>query len=109
MLTFTDYKKDIASKVIKSNTKQADYLRSDARRTMWAYDDIYEAYNSPSIYKVRSFNAIKERCRETNGYNNDLKIIGKNSSTYSTIYTFTENGVIYAVKDTKDNTYIVEL
>lgn len=94
---------------VKATTKKAEALRQDARQERWTYSDIYEAYERPSVYKVRSFNAIANRARETEGYNNDLKIIGKNCMQYSTVYTFTENGTTYIVKDTKDNTYITTL
>ena len=96
--------------VLKKGTKKAGlvtyYLNIDKR---WTYNDIYEAYEKPSVYKVRSFNAIRERAYETDGYNHDLQIVGKNCMQYSTLYTFTQDGKTYAVKDTRDNMYITEL
>ena len=96
---------------VNKGTKKANYIKWDVENiTRWNnYSDIYDAYEKPSIYKVRSFNAINERALETDGYNYDLRITGKNSMQYSTIYTFTEDGKTYAVKDTKDNCYITEL
>jgi hypothetical protein len=100
---------NIITKEVKANTKQAEGLRQDAQRWgRWTWSDIYEAYESPSVYKVRSFKAIEDRARNTEGYNNDLRIIGKNCMQYSTIYTFTEGSKTYIVKDTKDNCYITE-
>lgn len=94
---------------LKAGTRKADAVKYDASNYRYTYGDIYDAYENPSIYKVRSFNAIKERAKETAGYNFDLRICGKNCMQYTTIYTFTENGKTYAVKDTKDNCYITEI
>ena len=97
---------NIITKEVKATTKQAEALRFDANNWRWTYRDIYEAYERPSIYKVRSFEKIRDRALNTNGYNYDLRIIGKNCMSYSTVYTFTEGNTTYIVKDTKDNTYI---
>lgn len=96
-------------KKVNKGTKTHDWLVYDYKRTAWTYDDIYDAYEKPSVYKVRSFEAIRRRAMETDGYNYDLKITGKNCMQYSTIYSFSQDGKTYIVKDTKDNTYIAEL
>lgn len=100
---------NIITKEVKATTKEAEALRQDAQRWgRWTYNNIWEAYERPSIYKIRSFEEIERRARETEGYNHDLRIIGKNCMQYSTVYTFTEDGKTYIVKDTKDNCYITE-
>ena len=92
---------------IKKGTKNYDAF-------IWEYNrcnngDIYDAYKSPSPAKVRSYKDIENRAKDTNGYNHDLKVTGKSSNFYSTMYTFTENGKKYLVKDTYANTYILEM
>lgn len=100
---------NIITKEVKATTKQADALRIDAtRRGVWTYRNIWDAYENPSVYKVRAWERIVERANNTDGFNFDLRIIGKNCMSFSTVYTFTENGKTYIVKDTKDNTYITE-
>ena len=89
---------------VNKGTKQARYMHYDLNN-YYHGRDIYSAYKNPSSYKVRTFNAIRERATETPGYNHDLHIVGASSHFYSTIYTYTENGVTYIVKDTHANTY----
>ena len=93
---------------VNPNTKAAaaiiyDLHHNTGRRTIW------EAYQSPSSRKVSSYLAIKARATSTPGYNDDLHITGAGSHNYSTVYSFTEDGKTYAVKDTKANTYITEV
>lgn len=93
---------------VNPNTKAARYIIYDLyhhtdRRSIW------EAYQAPSSKKVNSYLAIKARATSTPGYNDDLHICGAGSHNYSTVYSFTEDGKTYAVKDTKANTYITEV
>ena len=93
---------------VNQNTKAAahiiyDLFHNTGRRS------IYDAYTRPSSAKVRSFEAIKARALQTEGYNKDLHISGAGSHNYSTVYSFTIDGKTYAVKDTKSNTYITEV
>lgn len=92
---------------VKKDTKKAETITYYIN--VRGYGDINNAYSRPSTTKVRTYNAIKERAQDTEGYNNDLRVIGRNSNQYSTLYTFTEEGETYVVKDTKDNTYITVL
>ncbi len=70
--------------------------------------DIHDAYGRPSVYKVRSFEAIRDRALNTPGYNGDLHISGAGSSFYSTVYSVTADGQTWIIKDTYANTYITE-
>jgi len=73
------------------------------------YDSIYDAYDRPSRAKVESFEAIKRRAVNTPGYNHDLRVAGRGSHNYSTVYSFTQDGKTIVVKDTKCNVFYVEL
>ena len=77
---------------------------------IWDYDnrnygDIDDAYVRPSSDKRSSYRAIERRALATEGYNNDLKVVGKSCHFYSTVYTYDEDGVTYIVKDTVGGTY----
>jgi len=50
------------------------------------YHDIYEAYKTPSVYKVRAFWRCKNLCREFNGY--DLVISAAGCQTFSVCFKF---------------------
>ena len=92
---------------IKATTKAGQAIINELK---WSKGrDIYEAYNNPSPAKVQSFRAIERRALETEGYNHDLHIVGANSNFYSTIYTYTQDGTTYAIKDTYANTYTVAM
>ena len=73
------------------------------------YDDIFDAYDRPSSRKVYTFRAIERRAESTEGYNHDLRVAGRSSHQYSTVYSYTVNGVTTIVKDTAANTYAVEV
>ena len=93
---------------VNQNTKAAahiiyDLFHNTGRRS------IYDAYTRPSREKAATFEAIKARALQTEGYNDDLHISGAGCHNYSTVYSFTIDGKTYAVKDTKSNTYITEV
>lgn len=93
---------------VNPNTKAAAAIIYD----LYHHTDrtsIYHAYKKPSARKWSSFHAIEARACSTPGYNHDLHITGAGSHNYSTVYSFTEDGKTYAVKDTKANTYITEV
>lgn len=75
-----------------------DYERCD-------YGSIYDAYERPSCTKVRTYREIEDRARETPGYNYDLKVVGKSCHFYSTVYSYTDGGTTFIVKDTPSYTY----
>lgn len=70
---------------------------------------IFDAYARPSETKIETFTLIRERAWRTDGYNYDIAICGHNTSSYSTVYSYTVDGVRYIVKDTKENTFVVEV
>ena len=73
------------------------------------YGTIEQAYAKPSVTKRQTYNDIWFRAMQTEGYNHDLKVTGRSSTQYSTMYSFTRNGICYVVWDTRLNTYIFEL
>lgn len=93
--------------IVKATTQKGADIIDTTRRA--GRGDIYDAYERPSATKVRTYRAIEERANDTEGYNNDLRVCGAGIQQYSTIYTFTEGGKTYAVKDTSGGTYIVEM
>lgn len=93
---------------IRKGTRKALDMICDLGRNR-EQTDIYDAYERPSRRKVETFNEIKMRAFATDGYNHDLHVCGHNTSTYSTIYSFTQDGRTFAVKDTKSYTYITEI
>lgn len=64
--------------------------------------DIYEAYEKPSIYKVRAWNYCKEMCKALNGFN--LRITGHNCMAFTVKFEFAhpENGALCTAWITKD-------
>lgn len=97
---------DLFTKVNKGTQKAAGMIRDLGYNATCR--DIFDAYDRPSVYKVRSFEAIKSRGLNTPGYNGDLHISGAGSSFYSTVYSVTEDGRTWIIKDTYANTYITE-
>lgn len=92
--------------IINANTKKGQNIIRELGSAR--IRDIFQAYARPSTAKIRSFNAIKERANETEGYNGDLAITGANSNFYSTIYSVTDlDGVTTIIKDTYADTYAV--
>ena len=94
---------------VKNTTQKAQGIIWDYENAQRRPMTIWSAYNRPSEIKVRTYEAIMERAHSTNGYNHDLTVSGANSMSYSTVYSYTENGTTYIVKDTKSNTYRVAL
>jgi len=92
---------------VKANTQKGLGIIWDFEHAR--YNDIYDAYDRPSNVKVRTFNEIKERALQTAGYNRDLRVAGRGTHTYSTVYSFTDENGTHIVKDTKSNTYIVTI
>lgn len=92
---------------VNAGTQKANGILWDYNHYAGSGRDIFKAYNRPSSAKIRSYQAIAERARNTAGYNNDIAVCGAGSHNYSTVYSFTENGTTYIVKDTKANTYVI--
>ena len=71
--------------------------------------DIEKAYRTkPSAEKIRTFNDIRFRANQTEGYNHDLKVVGASCWFYSTMYSFTRESKIFLVYDTPSNTFVLE-
>lgn len=89
-------------------------LSKKAKEILWDYanrdyGDIEDAYTKPSCYKVSSYREIERRAIKTEGYNYDLKVVAKSCHFYSTVYSYTQDGVKYIVKDTPSYTYRLAL
>lgn len=93
---------------VKANTQKGQSIIRDLQYNR-NVTDIYDAYGRPSAEKVRTFRDIERRAENTEGYNGDLHITGAGSSFYSTIYSYTVDGITTIVKDTYANTYCVIL
>lgn len=68
----------------------------------WTYTDIFDAYERPSVYKIRAWDYCKRLCEEKGG--SDLIITGKNCMKFSACFKFKEAGtgrdcVCYITKD----------
>ena len=100
-------KKVVIMREIKTGTKKSESMLWELENvTRWNnYSDIYDAYDNPSCYKVRAWNAIVDRAYNTPGYNHDLRITGRSCFAFSTIYSYTDEDGLHIVKDTKDYTY----
>ena len=63
----------------------------------WAYSprnwklsrDIYEAYKTPSVYKVRAWERCKRLCAEMGGF--DLAISAAGCQTFSVVFKYTDS------------------
>lgn len=96
-----------AATKVNKDTKQGNWIMWDFENAR--YNDIYAAYEKPSKEKVDTFNEIKRRAIMTPGYNHDLKVAGRGTWTYSTVYSYTIDGITTIVKDTKSNIFAVVL
>lgn len=92
---------------IKTTTKLGQAITKDHERK--GYGAIDQAYGRPSGRKVRAYNDIWFRAKNTAGYNNDLRVISRNSNFFSTIYSYTVDGITTIVKDTPSHIYSVTL
>lgn len=71
---------------------------------------VEEAYRTrPSAAKISSFNDIWYRCKNTEGYNDDLKVVSASNFVYTTMYSFTTTEGTFLVMDTKCDTYILKV
>lgn len=98
----------MASKAIMNTSISGQ--RTAQAAAAWAYSprnyksatDIYGAYKTPSIYKVRAFERCKELCAKMHGH--DLIISAAGCQTFSVVFRFTDrtNGkeaVAYITRD----------
>lgn len=73
------------------------------------YDTIYTAYNRPSVYKVRAYEAIKSGMLTVGGWG--LKVVSHNCNFFSCAYEYAdpETGVVRLAYFTGRNTYDFEV
>lgn len=71
----------------------------------YAVNSIWQAYDRPSIYKVRAWEWCQTACKENNGYN--LCITGWNCSKFTVAYfcSHHETGKECIIVHTADNVY----
>ena len=96
------------SEMVKNTSRKNQRIAREAAE--YAYSgrswkvcrDIYEAYKSPSVYKVRAFRRCQELCEEMNGF--DLVIASHGVQTFSVVFTFIneETGVVCYAYITRD-------
>ena len=96
-------------KELKNTTKAAQAIINEFNRANRQRKTIYQAYSKPSYRKVSAYNEIAHRASNTPGYNNDLTVSGTSSNFFSTLYSYTEAGKTYLIKDTASNIYKVAL
>jgi len=94
--------------IVNAGTKKAEAMIWEWKNC-YKGDDVRTAYGTCSADKKDSFDAIRRRAIETEGFNNDLKVIGANCYSYSTMYSFTNAEGTFLVKDTYCNTFITKL
>lgn len=92
---------------VNASTKQGRAILWDFENAR--FNSIYDAYDRPSQEKISTYEEIKARALLTPGYNDDLKVAGRGTFTYSTVYSYTDDGQTVIVKDTKSNIYAVVL
>lgn len=70
-----------------------------------AVDNIFYAYNHPSVYKLRAWDWVKAACRDDEGYR--VCITGWNSSKFTAAYfcSHHETNALCLVVHTADNVY----
>lgn len=71
--------------------------------------EIEKAYSNPSDDKRSAYKDIWFRAKNTEGYNNDLKVVARNSYIFCTMYSYTDDKGTVLVKDTPSNTYCLRL
>ena len=67
--------------------KAAEHAYMNRRYT---YDDIFTAYTSPSINKIRAWEHCKKLCHDLNGHS--LIITGRSSHCFSVCFKFEDKG-----------------
>ena len=93
---------------VKATTQKGQSIIWDHRNAR--YNDIFDAYEKPSSKKITAWLNIRRRALETPGYNHDLRVAGRSSHQFSTVYSFTdESGKTTIVKDTAANIYAVTI
>ena len=95
------------------NTTKIKATTKAGQRIIWEFNNIYsggiyDAYDRPSRRKVHAYEEIRDRAKQTSGYNFDLRVVGKSSHFFSTIYSVkNDDGTTSIIKDTANNIYEV--
>ena len=89
---------------IKATTKEGGDIVSMFRSPHYDKGDIFDAYERPSANKVRAYREIENRASSTNGYNYDLRVVSKNTFSFSTMYSFTDEQGTHIIYDTPSYT-----
>lgn len=90
------------------NYTYLNYTTQQAQRYIYNYSkstctDIYDAYEKPSSYKVRSFMELLEKMKNLGG--RDMRITGAGSNYYSCAYLLDEDYDTYLIYETACNTF----
>ena len=93
---------------VNPGTKKAEAMIWEWRNC-YKGDDVRTAYGKCSDIKRDSFDAIRRRACETEGYNHDLKVTSANCYNYSTMYSFTNDEGTFLIKDTHGGTFILKI
>ena len=95
--------------IVKKGTKKAQSMIDNYKwhTSRSGLIDIHEAYNSPSIFKVRAWNSIKDMCERMNGYG--LTVLGHNCMKYTAAFKAVENGIEKLFYFTADYDYEIAL
>lgn len=75
---------------VNPETKQGQEILRMFKNVNFDHGSIFTAYKDPSSAKVCAYKAIERRAKETDGYNGDLHVVGRNSMMFSTMYSFTD-------------------
>ncbi len=96
-------------KKINRNTKEAARIINTFNSSWANKGDINTAYKKPSPAKVKAYNDIWFRAKQTKGYNNDLRVTGAGSHKFSTMYSVTDENGTHIIYDTPSNTAILTI
>lgn len=78
----------ISRSITAQKTAQAAAAWAYSPRNYKSASDIYTAYKTPSVHKVRAFERCKSLCARLNGY--DLRIAAAGHQTFSVVFRFTD-------------------
>lgn len=94
---------------IRKGTKKAQGMVNNYNWYVARYGSrgIYDAYKTPSVYKVRAWNDIRDMCARMGG--TGLTVLGHNCMKYSAAFKAVEDGVEKLFYFTADNDYVIEL
>lgn len=93
---------------VNLGTKQADRMIHEFNRIHHKGVSLFDVYDRSSRDKISSWEKIRDKCRELDGWN--LHITGCSSWSYSCIYAYkNEDGNTVLRKETAENTFELTL